>query len=310
MSIDYIIGVDLGGTQLRAALADANGTIHTEVRIPTLASEGPEAVIDRTVGVIERVRAAAPADSRVLGVGVGAPGPLDPELGVVFTLPNLPGWSNVPLRTILSERVGLRVALGNDANVAALGEWRFGGGKGRRNVVYITISTGIGAGVIEQNRLVLGYKGAAAELGHMLISSEGTWEELASGTALARAAARAMRDDPHTALHRVATPASVSAANVARTAAQGDALARQLMERESELIGVGLVNTLHLFSPEVILLGGSVITSNPWLLQRASEIVHERTIAQIYRDVPIGVAQLGDQVGVLGAVALYLYEAA
>ena len=157
---------------------------------------------------------------------------------------------------------------------------------------------------------MLGHKGAAAELGHMLISSEGTWEELASGTALARAAARAMRDDPHTALHRVATPTSVTAADVARASAQGDALARQLMERESELIGVGLVNTLHLFSPEIILLGGSVITSNPWLLQRASEIVHERTIAQLYRDVPIGVAQLGDQVGVLGAVALYLYEAA
>jgi glucokinase len=310
--MEYVIGVDLGGTQLRAALADSMGDIKVEVRVPTEAAEGSEAVIGRIVACIERVRVAMPADGLLLGVGVGAPGPLDPTTGVVFTLPNLPGWNGVPLRSILTERTGLHVALGNDANVAALGEWRFGGGAGKQNVVYVTISTGIGGGVIEQGRLVLGHKGAAAELGHMLINVEGrlSWEDMASGTALGRAAARAMQASPDTLLHRLAGADTVTAASVSHAAALGDALARQLMEREGELIGVGLLNTLHLFSPEVVLLGGSVITANPWLLDYAREVIRQRAIAQVYREVPIAVAQLGDRVGVLGAVALLLYQRA
>lgn len=304
--MEYIVGVDLGGTQLRAILADTEGAIHAEKRIPTDADDGPDAVIDRIVACVGEVRGALPAGATLRGLGVGAPGPTDATAGVVFMMPNLPGWHNVPLRAILEERTGLHVELGNDANVAALGEWRFGGGVGKRNVVYITISTGIGGGVIEENRLVLGYKGAGAELGHMVIDAERllTWEDLASGTALGRAAAEAMRDDNDSALHALATPATVTAAEVARAASQGDALARRLMRREGELIGVGLVNTLHLFSPEVILLGGSVVTANPWLLDIAREIVQRRAIAQVYRDVPIEVARLGPQVGVLGAVAL------
>lgn len=306
----YVVGVDLGGTQLRAALADSAGRIYAEVRTPTEAAEGPDAVIGRIVACIDQVRASLHAEDVLLGVGVGAPGPLDPEEGVVFTMPNLPGWNNVPLRDMLSSRLGLPVELGNDANVAALGEWRFGGGVGKRNVVYITISTGIGAGVIEHGRLVLGYKGAGGELGHMIIQADGrlSWEDMASGTALGNRAAAAMAEEPDTLLHSLTTPKTVTAAHVAIAAARGDRLARQLMQRESELIGVGLVTTLHMFSPEIILLGGSVITSNPWLLDHARQVVKERAIAQVYREVPIEVARLGDQAGVLGAVALLLYQ--
>lgn len=306
----WVVGVDLGGTQLRAALADSAGRIYAEVRVPTEAAEGPHAVIDRIVTCVDKVRASLPAGESLLGIGIGAPGPLDPETGVVFMMPNLPGWQNIPLRDILSERTGSPVELGNDANVAALGEWRFGGGKGKRNVVYITISTGIGGGVIEQERLVLGSQGAGAELGHMIINVEGwlSWEDMASGTALGGAAAAAMRADTNTLLHTMATPETVRAAHVSQAAQAGDALAQRLMDREAELLGVGLVTTLHMFSPEIILLGGSVVTANPWLLNRARDVVKQRTIAQVYRDVPIEVAQLGDQVGVLGAVALLLYQ--
>jgi len=306
--MQYVIGVDLGGTQLRAILADVAGAIHAETRIATAGDDGPDAVIGQIVECVTAMRAALPAGATLRGVGVGAPGPTDAAAGVVFMMPNLPGWHNVPLRAILEERTALHIELGNDANVAALGEWRFGGGMGKRNMVYITISTGIGGGVIEENRLVLGYKGAGAELGHMVIDAERllTWEDLASGTALARTAAEAMRADSSSALHALATPATISAAEVAQAANQGDALARRLMRREGELIGVGLVNTLHLFSPEIILLGGSVITANAWLLDVAREIVQRRAIAQVYRDVPIDVARLGSQVGVLGAVALLM----
>lgn len=304
----YIIGVDLGGTNLRAALSDAQGTIIDEVRVPTLADEGPDAVTGRLVTCIERVRAALPSGGELLGVGVGSPGPLDPFEGVVFTMPNLPGWKNVPLRAILEERTGLSVELGNDANAAALGEWLFGAGSGLQNMVYVTISTGIGGGVIADGRLVLGHRGAATEVGHHIIDwrTRSSWEDLASGTGLARAAAAAMPGKPDSYLHQLATPQNVTAEHVAQAAAANDPLALQLLDDEGELIGAGLVNMLHLYSPALIVLGGGVATNNPQLIPRASKVVQERAML-VYRDVPVKLAQLGDRAGLLGAVALFLH---
>jgi glucokinase len=304
----YIIGVDLGGTQLRAALADEHGTLYDEVRVRTLVEEGPEAVIGRIVACIARVRTALPRGGELVGVGVGAPGPLDPYEGVVLDPPTMPGWAAVPLRDILAERTGLPIELGNDANAAALGEWLFGAGRGRCNLVYITVSTGIGGGVIADGRLLLGYRGSAAEVGNQIVDfvTRAFWEDVASGTGLARAAADAMIDDPRSLLHGIATPESVTAADVARAAAAGDELARQLMDREGDLIGVGLVNMLHLYAPELILLGGSVVIHNPWLIERARTVIRERAFA-IYHGVPVELAALGDRAGILGAVALFLH---
>jgi glucokinase len=308
--MDYVIGVDLGGTQLRAILADPTGTVYTEVRVPTEAHRGPSAVIERIIECIVKVQAALPADGTLLGVGIGTPGPLDPDTGVVFTSPNMPGWHRVPLRDILIERTGLLVELGNDANVAALGEWRFGGGAGHRHFVYITVSTGIGGGVVVDGQLLLGRLGAGAELGHIIINyaERKSWEELASGTGLAAAAALAMQENPTSQLHDLATPATVTAAHVALAASRSDPTAQALMQQEAMLLGIGFVSVLHLFSPERIMVGGSVITSNSYLLEGARQVVQERAIADVYREVPIEVATLGDQVGVLGAVALLLYQ--
>jgi glucokinase len=307
--VQYVIGVDLGGTNLRAVLADSDGQIHSEIRMPTQAKDGPDAVIGRVVDCIAQVRAALPADAQLAGVGVGAPGPLDPFAGLVFNLPNLPGWHNVPLRAILEERTGLPVELGNDANAAALGEWLFGAGKGLQNMVYLTISTGIGGGVIADGRLVIGHLGAATEVGHHVIDwrTHESWEDLASGTGWARRAAQAMRSNPGSALHQITTPERVVAGHVAQAAAHGDPLALQLLDDEGELLGVGLINMLHLFSPALIVLGGGVITNNPKLIDRAKQVVQQRAISQVYREVPIQVAALGDYVGILGAVALFMH---
>ena len=304
----YIIGVDLGGTQLRAALADEHGDLLDELRMPTGGGDGQQAVIDRMVGCIERMRAALPEGAALAGVGVGSPGPLDPYEGVVLTPPNIPGWHDVPLRAILAERTGLPIELGNDANAAALGEWMFGAGRGRRNLVYITVSTGIGGGVISDGRLLLGYRGSAAEVGIQIVdyATRAFWEDLASGTGLARAAAEAMAGVPGSLLHGLATPETVTGADVSRAAAAGDALARRLMDREGELLGVGLINVLHMFAPELILMGGSVIVHNPWLIERARLTIRERCYP-MYHDVPIELASLGDRSGVLGAVALFLH---
>jgi glucokinase len=304
----YIIGVDVGGTQIRAALADETGALADETRVLTAAHEGPAAVIERIVACITRVRAALPAGGDLVGVGVGAPGPLDPFAGVVLSPPNLPGWVNIPLRDILAERTGLPIELGNDANAAALGEWMFGAGRGRSNIVYITISTGIGGGVISDGRLLLGYLGSAAEVGIQIVdyTTLAFWEDLASGSGLAHAAADAMAAEPASLLHSLAAPDAVTAADVARAAASGDALARRLMEREGDLIGAGLINVLHMFAPEIVLLGGSVVTHNPDLLERAREVIRRRAYA-IYHETPVELAALGDHVGVLGAVALFMY---
>ncbi len=306
--MDYIIGVDLGGTQLRAVLANRAGEILCEQRVLTLADEGPAAVIDRIVGIIEYMRAELPADGTLLGVGIGSPGPLDPETGVVIKAPNMVGWDNIPLRDLLQDRTGLSVELGNDANAAALAEWYFGGGVGRRHMVYVTVSTGIGSGVIVDGHLLLGRRGVGGELGHMLFdpTTRQTWEQMASGTGLGRAAAQAMLANPESLLHTLATAETVTAAHVSNAAAQGDALAMRLMEHEAELLGIGFATLLHCFSPEIVLVGGSVITENPQLLDGVRRVARECVIADVYREVPIELATLGSQVGTLGAVALVL----
>nr|PZN22858.1 MAG: glucokinase [Chloroflexota bacterium] len=223
-------------------------------------------------------------------------------------MPNLAGWENRAPRAILEERTGLPVELGNDANAAALGEWYFGAGRGLRNLVYVTVSTGIGGGVIADGRLLLGHRGAAAEVGHHIIDWEtlASWENLAAGPALARAAAEAMASNPHTLLHSLATPATVTAGDVARAAAAGDAVAQQLMDREGDLLGAGLVNMLHLYSPNLILLGGGVAINNPQLIERARRVIETRAM-EAYRSVPVRLAELGERAGLLGAVALFLH---
>jgi glucokinase len=306
--MDYVIAVDLGGTQIRAALVSADGAIHAHERTATLVNEGPHAVIGRMLALTAQVQRALPAGARLLGVGIGAPGPLDPASGIVYSPPNLPGWDALPLRELVAQGAGLPVALGNDANMAALAEWRFGGGQGTRHMVYVTVSTGIGGGVIADGRLLLGRMGAAAELGFLILDPEhGTiWEDLASGTALGRAAAAAMPAHPASLLHQLATPATVRAAHVAEAAACGDALGAALMEREARLLGLGFASILHVFSPEILLVGGSVVLNNPDLLVRAREVAYAHVKVPLYREVPIEPALLGERAGVLGAAALAL----
>jgi glucokinase len=304
----YVIVVDLGGTQIRVGLADEAGVLHAEQRALTEAHTGADAIIERMVAMIEQARAQVPAGADLLGVGIGAPGPLDPFRGLVMNPPNLPGWHNVPLRALIEQRANLPTELGNDANAAALGEWFFGGGRGTHNLVYVTISTGIGGGVIADGKLLLGRYGSATEVGMHIIetSTRAFWEDLASGPGLARAAADAMIAEPRSLLHTLATPETVTGALVAQAAAMDDPLAQRLMDREGELIGIGLVNLLHLFSPELVLLGGGVAANNPLLIRRAAQVVQERAM-DVYRDVPLRLATLGERVGLLGAAALFLH---
>ena len=311
--MSYVIGVDLGGTQLRAVRIDLQGQIQAFERTDTAAAGGTNDVIAQIEQLVNVV-AYGISRSEIIGIGVGTPGPIDPFKGIVLEAPNLIGWFNVPLKTILTERTGVPVLVGNDANAAALGEWRFGCGRGCQDFLYVTISTGIGGGVIADGKLLLGRKGIAGEVGHMTIQTDGPlcgcgnfgcWEAMASGTALARFATAALEREQHSLIGALAGSNPIEGRHIAAAAVQGDQLAQALMQREGELIGVGLVNLLHLFSPERIALGGGVTKSMALLEPHMRQVIAERAM-EPYREVPIELAQLGEQVGVLGAAALML----
>ena len=307
----YVIGVDLGGTQLRAIRCDPQGTILAYTRTDT-STAGPAAVIAQIEQLITEVRGEVAADE-ILGLGVGTPGPVDGRTGVIYEAPNLPGFINVPLKALLTERTGLTVEVGNDANAAAMGEWLFGSGRGTDDFIYVTVSTGIGGGVIVDRQLLLGHKGIAGEVGHMVIQAggpvcgcgnHGCWEAVASGTALAKRAIEAIAAGEATTLRDTADE-RVTAGEVAAAAKAGDSVALRLMEREGELLGVGIVNLLHLYSPECIALGGGVMKSADLIFPAMRRIV-ERDAMSPYQDASIGLASLGQHVGLLGAAALIL----
>lgn len=307
------LAIDLGGTELRAALVTTEGDVAGFAATPTDARGGPDAVIAQMIGLVEKVRAEAPG-ARPVGLGIGAPGPLDPEAGIVVDAPTLSGWQDVPLVAILTERLGLAVKLENDANAAALGEWRFGAGQGTQSMVFITVSTGIGGGVIVDGRLLHGRRGLAGEIGHMAVSDRpercacgatGCWEALASGTALSREAAQRVRSGQAPALAALAGDAPVTARHVGEAARAGDAEALGLLDAEARWLGIGLTNLLHLYSPERLILGGGVGNLLPLMRATIGQTIRERAMPA-FRDVPVVGAALGSHAGLVGAASLVL----
>jgi len=310
-----VVAVDLGGTRIRVALSDLEGNFLRRVDCPTEASQGQDAVLRRLSARIQEVRQGF-SDEEIVGVGIGSPGPVDALAGLIISPPNLPGWEEVPLRDLIEQRTSLPVRLANDANAAALGEWAFGGGQGRQNVVYVTISTGVGGGVIIEGRLLLGHRGLAAEVGHMTLQPDGPrcncgnygcWEALASGTAIAREGAEVVRAGRSPILAEMCEDVSeqVDARMVGAAAGQGDGESRKIIELAGYYSGIGVANLIHLYSPEIVLIGGGVSRQGALLLNPLRQVVHERVMPP-YRGVPIEPAELEADVGLLGTVALFL----
>ena len=309
--MQYAIGVDLGGTHLRAVRLDKQGQILAHGKVKTAAHAGPAAVVDQICALVAEVSANVPTDA-VVGLGVCVAGPVDPDAGIVLEASTLVGWHNVPLRALLAARTGLAVTLANDGNAAALGEWHFGSGQGCRHFVYVTVSTGIGGGVIVDGRLLLGRKGMAGEVGHMIVDpngprcncgAHGCWEAFAAGTALARNAQAAQAGAPDSLLHRWAQERPLTAKDVIDAVQMDDALARRLVHDEGEWLGIGISNLLHLYSPEHIAVGGGLSNALSLFLPQIEHAIQTRAMPP-FRDVPIVPAALGDNAGVVGAGAL------
>ncbi|ESX14931.1 MULTISPECIES: ROK family protein [unclassified Mesorhizobium] len=309
------LAFDLGGTALRGALVESDGRIVAHASAPTLAGAGSEAVIGQIVALAGTLLREHP-QANVAGIGVGAPGPLDPKAGIVIAPPTLAGWHDVPLIDILGRHFGLPVRLENDANAAALGEWRFGAGRGSGSLVFVTVSTGIGGGVVADGHIYHGRRGLAAEIGHMTITGEGDrcfcgaigcFEAVASGTALGRRATRLTAPGDGSLLRRLSNDGDVSARHVVEAAKAGDANALDLIEAEAQWLGIGFTNVLHLYSPDLIVMGGGLSNGFDLLAPSIRAVIQQRAMPA-YRDVPIVQAELGDRAGLIGAASLILWE--
>jgi glucokinase len=309
------LAIDLGGTDLRAAVIDASGRIVAFAATPTDAKGGPVAVVDQIVGLLAQVRGRV-SGLDILGLGVGAPGPLDPRQGIVIDAPTLAGWRNVPLAGLLSEHLALPVRLENDANAAALGEWRYGAGRGAQSIVFVTVSTGIGGGVVADGRLLHGWRGLAAEIGHMTVADHGSpcfcgnigcWEALASGSALGRRATEQTSVGDGSILRRLSVDGAVSGRNVIDSARLGDAHALTLLEQEARWLGIGFVNLLHLYSPERLIVGGGIANGLDLMKGTIAQTIATRALRP-YRDVPVVAAELDRHAGLIGAASLILLD--
>jgi len=305
------LAFDLGGTELRAALIDDAGCLLSFSSLSTDAAGGPAAVIRQIEQLAETVLAETPGLSPI-GIGIGAPGPLDPDAGVVIAAPTLVGWHEVPLAEILQNHFQLPVRLENDANAAALGEWRYGAGRGAESMVFVTVSTGIGGGVIADGRILHGRRGLAAEIGHMTITSEGErcfcgavgcFEAVASGTALGRRATAGTRPSDGSLMRALAADADVTGRHVVEAARTGDADALALLATEARWLGIGFTNLLHLYSPDMLVMGGGISHGFDLLHDQMVATIRERAMPA-YRNVPIVTAQLGRHAGLIGAASL------
>lgn len=310
-----VLAVDIGGTKLAAGVVDADGKMLERGEVPTLAHEGLEPVLERIVGLGRDLLARAAAQKEpVQRIGIGCAGPVDLKAGKVFNPPNLPGWSEVSLVRHIESALGLSAVLENDANAAALGEFRYGAGRGARSLVYFTVSTGIGGGIILDGKVWHGLKDAAGEVGHMTVcpdgpvcgcGNRGCLEAMASGPSIARRAREAVAAGRPTRLREVPV---VTSADVVRLAQEGDAVAREVWDAAVKYLGIGVAAVITILAPERVVLGGGVTRAGDFLFEPLRAEVRRRVKLVPIESVRILPAALGPDVGILGAAAVAMGE--
>ncbi|MCX7890397.1 MAG: ROK family protein [Rhodobacteraceae bacterium] len=302
------IAVDLGGTRVRAGLVAEDGRVVMHREAPTPAQDGPDAVLGQIAALVAAVRQAAGSDA-VPVIGVSAPGPLDTATGVVCTMQSLDGFDGLPLRDELERRLGAPVALENDGIAGALGEWRFGAGRGTDDLLYVTLSTGIGGGIIAGGRPLRGRRGLAGHVGHIFFAAGWErrsgghmpcFEDFASGTALAARAREAAAGDPGSVLHAADR---IDAAAVLAAAAKGDGLARRLVADEAAAIGTGLASLAHVLDPALIVLGGGLAQALP-VLEAGILAAFGQNAKPGFEGIALAAAALGTHSSLCGAAAL------
>lgn len=318
-----VIGVDIGGTKVAAGLVDGSGAILYQTRTPMAANSGAGAGLAAVVAAIqsltEKLRETEQPGGHPRGIGLCAPGPLDPQAGVIINPPNLPCWRNYPLAAEVEHTLGLPVKLDNDGNAAALAEARWGAGRGYKNVFYATLGTGIGTGIVFDGRIYHGRTGAAAEGGHVSIDyrgprcgcgKRGCIEALAAGPAIARRAQSKLAEGRSSAIRELAgnNLQEVSSEMVGRAFAQGDALAGEVLLETVELLALWLGNMVDLLEPDIVVMGGGVATMLRPLLDRLRERLPGCCINSRCQEIPLVMARYGADAGIAGGAALCSME--
>lgn len=312
----YVIGIDLGGTKTTTAIASLSGEIIEKTTVPTRAKEGEEAVMARIIESVEMVlETSGLPEDELLAIGVGSPGPLDADKGAIITTPNLP-FRNYSLTDPLEKRFGVPAFLDNDANVAAIGEWKFGAGQGFRNVLYVTVSTGVGGGAVLNGRPYHGATSNALEIGHMTIEPSspyqcncgnyGDVEALCSGTAISDRAKEAIDAGRSTILTRHDI---ITTYEIYQAYREGDPLSIELLHKAWDYLGIAVANLILAFDPDVIAIGGGVARIGEDMFDRVRASAKKHCFGFMYDAVRIVPTGLSQDTGVIGAVALALVRA-
>jgi glucokinase len=296
-----IAAVDIGGTKIAVGMVDDDGRLLKRLQTPTDAKLGYAKALDRIADLLRQVAQGTGAE--ITGIGIGSTGPVDPFTGEIGDVNFLPGWQGSPIVADLSRLFHVKVAMENDADAAALGEAGWGAGKNKARLIYVTVGTGIGGGIILDGKLYRGVEHSHPEIGHHLIDASGPaclcgfhgcWESLASGPAMADwMKAEAPSEYPHRA--------DLSAKRICELAYSGDALAGRAVEREAYYLGLGLANLVVLFTPDAIVLGGSVMKSAHLFLESARKVIAESCRYVPFEKTELALASLGEDANLVGA---------
>ena len=311
---DVALALDVGGTKIAAGVVTGDGTVHSFAARPARRDEGPRPMIDRLVALgREAVAASGIAWESIPAIGIACGGPLDPQAGVILSPPNLPGWDEVPLTALVSEALDRPAVVDNDATAAAVAEWWFGAGRGGsvRDLVYLTISTGVGGGLVLDGRPYRGAAGNAGELGHLTVDwrgrlcgcgRRGCLEAYASGTNIAARAREALAagDAPST----LRSLPAVTARDVADAAAAGDAIATAVWDETTAILASAVANILDVFNPQLVVLGGGVTRAGERLLAPVRDGALAQAMGPAARASRVVLAELGDSLAVIAAACV------
>lgn len=309
------IGIDVGGTNVKIALVDNNGKIIYSNTVPTYAQMGYEYTVNNIKQAIRDLMKETNTDSKSIdAIGFDFPGQVDYKTGVVKLAPNIPGWVNVPIAQMIEEEFHIPTKIDNDVRCAALGEMKFGAGRGCENFICITVGTGIGSGIVINGQLVRGAANAAGEIGHIKLQMNGgpicgcgdtgCLEAFASGPSIVAMAQEYLKGGKSTKYREMAADSEITPYIVAKAAEAGDPVAKRIFEIVGTYIGMGIVSVINLLNPEKVIIGGGVAESGDLLLDPIRKTVKERAMVVAGNSVEIVRAELGNSAGVIGASML------
>jgi glucokinase len=308
----FYLGIDLGGTNIKSGVVDDNGRPVSSVSVVTNADQGPVVGLANLAEAGERaVEASGLSWADIAAVGLGSPGTMDLSRGLLLDPPNLPGWTNLPIRQLLGERLKKPTILQNDANAAAFGEYWAGAGRDTRSLVMFTLGTGIGCGIVEEGRIIEGRHSHGAECGHIVIQMEngrqcscgayGHLEGYASATALVKRAREALELDSGSSLHGFLKSGDLTSRAIAEAAEKGDDLARKLMNDTARYLAVGAVSLMHTIDPDMILFGGGMIAAGEPFLNDIRTYIKSLAFPTPAAGTKVAYAELGGDAGFIGA---------